>query len=217
MANIIKPKRTNTAGNTPTTANLTSGELGVNMADQKTYINNGTAVVQIGAGNLTGLGDVVVTSPTNAQALVYNTATGKWINGTGSSSGTVTSVAATVPSFLSVAGSPITTSGTIAITYSGLALPIANGGTGQTTATAAFNALAPSQTSNSGKYLTTDGTNTSWATVAGGGINSVVAISSPVTTAISITTGQLGLSLGPIVVNTGGSVTVGTGQQWVVL
>jgi hypothetical protein len=43
---------------------------------------------------------------------------------------------------------------------------IANGGTGQTTATAAFNALAPSQTSNSGKYLTTDGTNTSWATVA---------------------------------------------------
>lgn len=47
-------------------------------------------------------------------------------------------------------------------------LPIANGGTGQTTATAAFNALAPSQTSNSGKYLTTDGTNTSWATVNAG-------------------------------------------------
>ena len=43
--------------------------------------------------------------------------------------------------------------------------PIANGGTGQTTATLAFNALAPSQTSNSGKYLTTDGTNTSWSTV----------------------------------------------------
>ena len=43
---------------------------------------------------------------------------------------------------------------------------IANGGTGQTTATLGFNALAPSQTSNSGKYLTTDGTNTSWATVA---------------------------------------------------
>jgi len=45
---------------------------------------------------------------------------------------------------------------------------IANGGTGQTTATSAFNALAPSQTSNSGKYLTTDGTNTSWATVVSG-------------------------------------------------
>jgi hypothetical protein len=47
-------------------------------------------------------------------------------------------------------------------------LPIANGGSGQTTATSAFNALAPSQATNSGKYLTTDGTNTSWATVSGG-------------------------------------------------
>jgi hypothetical protein len=45
-------------------------------------------------------------------------------------------------------------------------LPIAAGGTGQTTANAAFNALAPSQTSNSGKYLTTDGSNTSWGTVS---------------------------------------------------
>lgn len=42
---------------------------------------------------------------------------------------------------------------------------IANGGTGQTTATAAFNALAPTQTGNTGKFLTTNGTNTSWANV----------------------------------------------------
>jgi len=47
-------------------------------------------------------------------------------------------------------------------------LAIASGGTGQTTANTAFNALAPSQTSNSGKYLTTDGSNTSWATVVSG-------------------------------------------------
>jgi hypothetical protein len=46
--------------------------------------------------------------------------------------GTVTSVGATVPSFLSIAGSPITTSGTLAIGYSGTALPVANGGTGLT-------------------------------------------------------------------------------------
>lgn len=45
-------------------------------------------------------------------------------------------------------------------------LPIAAGGTGQITANAAFNALAPSQTSNNGKFLTTDGTNTSWATLS---------------------------------------------------
>ena len=46
--------------------------------------------------------------------------------------GTVTSVNATVPAFLTVSGGPITTSGTLAITYSGTALPIANGGTGST-------------------------------------------------------------------------------------
>jgi hypothetical protein len=34
---------------------------------------------------------------------------------------------------LSVTGSPITTSGTLAISYSGTALPVANGGTGTTT------------------------------------------------------------------------------------
>jgi hypothetical protein len=50
--------------------------------------------------------------------------------------GTVTSVAASVPAFLSVAGSPVTTAGTLAISYSGTALPVANGGTGATTLTA---------------------------------------------------------------------------------
>lgn len=49
--------------------------------------------------------------------------------------GTVTSVAATVPSLLSISGSPITTSGTLAFTYSGTALPAANGGTGITSGT----------------------------------------------------------------------------------
>ena len=41
-------------------------------------------------------------------------------------------------------------------------LAIANGGTGQTTATAAFNALAPSQSGQNGRYLKSDGTNSSW-------------------------------------------------------
>jgi hypothetical protein len=50
--------------------------------------------------------------------------------GAGTGSGTVTSVAASVPTFLSISGSPITSSGTLAITLSGTALPVANGGTG---------------------------------------------------------------------------------------
>ena len=54
------------------------------------------------------------------------------------SGGTVTSVAATVPAFLSITGSPITTSGTLAISYSGTALPVANGGTGLTSLTSTY-------------------------------------------------------------------------------
>jgi hypothetical protein len=46
--------------------------------------------------------------------------------------GTVTSVGMTVPAFLSVSGTPITSSGTFGISLSGTALPILNGGTGQT-------------------------------------------------------------------------------------
>jgi len=60
MANIFKPKRSNTAAKVPTTSDLTSGEFGVNMADQKCYINNGTLVVQVGSGKLIGLQDVTV-------------------------------------------------------------------------------------------------------------------------------------------------------------
>jgi len=41
-------------------------------------------------------------------------------------------------------------------------LAIADGGTGASTATAAINNLLPSQASASGKYLKSDGTNTSW-------------------------------------------------------
>jgi len=103
--------------------------------------------------------------------------------------GTVTSVNASVPSFLSISGNPITSSGTLAITYSGTALPIANGGTGQTTAGAAFNALSPITTAGdlilgngtntatrlaigaNGYVLTSNGTTASWAANSGSGIS----------------------------------------------
>lgn len=141
----------------------------IQVSDVPTLNQNTTGT----ASNVTGIVAVANGgSGTATPALVAGTnvtITGSWPNQTINSSnpgGTVTSVAATVPSFLSVTGSPITSSGTLAISYSGTALPILNGGTGETTANAAFNALAPSQTTNSGKYLTTDGTNTSWASVA---------------------------------------------------
>jgi len=63
-------------------------------------------------------------------------------------------------------------------------IDIANGGTGQTNANAAFNALVPSQTGNTGKYLTTNGTDTSWATNPLGTVTSVAATAG---TGISVT------------------------------
>jgi hypothetical protein len=146
-----------------------SGDFSIGTFTWPTFNQNTTGT----ASNVTGIVAVANGGTgTATPALVAGTnvsITGSWPNQTINSSnpgGTVTSVAATVPSFLSVSGSPITSSGTLAITYSGTALPILNGGTGETTANAAFNALAPSQATNSGKYLTTDGTNTSWASVA---------------------------------------------------
>jgi hypothetical protein len=79
--------------------------------------------------------------------LVYDTTNGGVYKGDGSTAGGVvvggssgvTSVAASVPTFISVSGSPITTSGTLAITLSGTALPVLNGGTGVTTSTGSGN------------------------------------------------------------------------------
>ena len=65
-------------------------------------------------------------------------------------------------------------------------VPIANGGTGASTATGAINALLPSQTGNSGKVLSTDGTNTSWT--AGGGTVTSVTGTAPVSVATGTTT-----------------------------
>lgn len=97
--------------------------------------------------SMTNLGAVTVTKiqgssistvvPTDGQVLTFNGTSSKWEARAVSGTGTVTSVALTVPTFLSVAGSPITTSGTLAVTLSGTALPIANGGTGATTLTGA--------------------------------------------------------------------------------
>lgn len=81
--------------------------------------------------------------------------------------GTVTSVALSVPTGLTVSGSPITTNGTLAISLqSGYSIPTT---TKQSNWDDAYTFVGsfPSQTDNSGKYLTTDGNVLSWATVSG--------------------------------------------------
>jgi hypothetical protein len=108
----------------------------------------------------------------------------------------------------------VTGSGTGSFATTLSTVSIAKGGTGQTTANAAFNALAPSQAGNNGKVLLTDGANTSWASFPGGG--SVTAVSSigtqGVTTSVSnpttVPTINIGLgAITPTSVAASGTVT----------
>jgi hypothetical protein len=81
-------------------------------------------------------------------------------------------------------------------------VPIAKGGTGQTTANAGFNALAPSQATHAGKVLITDGADTSWASFPGAGSVTSVAVTptNGVTASVAnaTTTPNISIGLGAI-------------------
>lgn len=109
------------------------------------------------------------------------------------SGGTVTSVSATVPTGFAISGSPITTSGTLAITFaSGYSLPTT---IKQSNWDDAYTWVSnfPSQTGNSGKFLTTNGSTLSWGTVTAGvssfntRTGDITLLSSDVTTALGYT------------------------------
>jgi hypothetical protein len=83
----------------------------------------------------------------------------------GGGSGTVTSVAMTVPTGLSIAGSPITTTGTLALTFAtGYSIPTTAKQTNWDDAYTWVGAF-PSQATNAGKFLTTNGSALSWAAI----------------------------------------------------
>ena len=98
----------------------------------------------------------------------------------------------------------------------GYALTAQSGNTGGLT-WAAVDGL-PSQSSQSGKFLTTDGSNSSWATIATGNTtsNGLWEHSNTITSNYSITSGNNALTAGPITINTGVSVTVPTGSTWII-
>ena len=191
MTNVTGTAAGLTAGNVTTNANLTGAV---------TSVGNATSLGSFTSANLsaavtdeTGTGSLVfATSPTLVTPLLGTPTSGNFSTGT-----------FTWPTFnQNTTGTAAGLSTTLAIT---------SGGTGQITANAAFNALAPSQTGNSGKYLTTDGTDTSWATnplgtvtsVGGTGTVSGISLSGTVTTSGNLTLGgTLDLSSPPAIGNT---------------
>ena len=165
----------------PTFLSTTTGNLPITVSSTKLqyvpstgvltatgFSGSGASLTGTAASLTAGKVQYALTAGTNitfSTGTTYDGSAAITINATsgGGGSGTVTSVAATVPSFLSVTGSPITTSGTLAISYSGTALPVANGGSGATTAQSAMNTFAGAVTS--GSYLRGNGTNVVMSTI----------------------------------------------------
>lgn len=86
------------------------------------------------------------------------------------------------------------------------------------------NTILPSQAGNAGKFLTTDGANVlSWSSTSGG--NSAVATGNAaiiinnvnITSNATIAAGQNGFSVGPVTQANGVSITIASGQKWVVI
>lgn len=137
---------------------------------------NGTNVVALSPTAVTALLNIFTSTlkglvpPSGGGTTNFLRADGAWaVAGVGS----VTSVGLAAPSIFTVSGSPVTGSGTLTLSYSGTALPIANGGTGQTTKLAAFNGLSPITTTGDMIYSSSGTTNARLAIGSNGQILSV--------------------------------------------
>lgn len=77
----------------------------------------------------------------------------------------------------------------------------------------------PDQTGNSGKYLTTDGTDPSWETLdtdANSTTKGLYIHSNTISVDTTITTGNNAMSAGPMSIADGIEVTVESGSRWVI-
>jgi hypothetical protein len=111
------------------TWNATTISVAKGGTGQTTYTNG-----QLLIGNTTGNTLTKATLTAGSGITITNGAGSITIAST-AGGGTVTNVSATVPAFLSASVTDPTTTPAIGITLSGTALPVANGGTGQTTYT----------------------------------------------------------------------------------
>ena len=129
-----------------------------------------TSVSVVTANGISGSVSTPTTTP--AITLTLGAITPTSVAATGTVTGSNLSGVNTGNQTITLTGD-VTGSGTGSFATTLATVSIAKGGTGQTSANAAFNALAPSQSTNAGKVLSTDGSNTSWISVSPAGVTSI--------------------------------------------
>jgi hypothetical protein len=181
-----------TVANSPVTG---SGTLTIN-GGVLNIANGGTGAATPAAALINLL---PATAPSTAGYALFNDGVGNFYwaaaSGGGGGGGGVLSVSTTVNG-LTVTG------GTGNAVLSGV-VGIAGGGTGATTAIAARNALLPSQSSQGGKVLGTDGNNVSWVAIGGTGTVTSVSLN-PSTTGLTVNGGTA-----PVAITAAGTFTLG--------
>lgn len=210
-------------GTAPFTVASTTQVANLNAATAGTAAGLSATLV-VGSG-----GTGTATAPT-AGSVVYGASTSaQGYTAVGTSGQVLVSGAAGSPTWTTnIAGNAANVTGTVAI---------ANGGTGQTTAAAAFNALNPMTTTgdiiyeaspttaarlgigSTGQVLTVAGGLPSWAAAPSSNITTLGLYENSATISANYTigTGNNAMSAGPITVNTGVTVTVPTGSTWVIV
>ena len=163
----------------------------------------GTAANVTGTVAIANGGTGATTQQAAMTALAGANTAGQYLRGNGTNVVMSAIQAADVPTLnQNTTGTALNVTGTVAIV---------NGGTGQTSANAALNALLPVQTANNGKYLTTNGFDTSWATIPTGGVTTFSAGTTGLTPATA-TSGAVTLGGTLAVANGGTGVTSSTGS-----
>jgi len=173
-------------------------------AGSNVTITNGNGTITI-ASTASGTGDVVGPASATDNAIArYDLTTGKLIQNSGVTIDDSNNI--TLPAQADLRFSDSDSSNWVAF---------------QAPATITTNVTwtLPSVDGSSGQFLSTNGSGTlSWATGGGGGGSSVILENQrTISSNYTITDGYNGLSVGPVAVSTGVTVTVGTGERWVVM
>jgi len=208
------------SGTVTSSGNLTLGGTlsGVSLSTQVT----GTLPIANGGTGATTRQDAM-------DALAGAVTSGQYLRGNGTDVVMSAIQAADVPTLnQNTTGTAANVTGVVAI---------ANGGTGQTTATAAFNALNPMTTTgdiiyeaspttaarlpigSSGQVLTVSGGIPAWANASSSNITALGLYENSATISANYTigSGNNAMSAGPITINTGVTVTVPTGSSWTIV